>query len=628
MHLRSPKSIVRGRRPSWLMPLMVFVIVAGAFGGLHAVDRQHEIDEIRLQTSITAEQVAIRLQYYLEVRLAEIDILRKMFAEGRVRNEAHFRALADEVLISFSDIQSVNWVDGDGRIRWIQPESGNLAAKGALLRSHPVAGPILADIDRMGASKATPPVELIQGKRGVVAYFPIRGDGPAARRGYVSVVFRLRPIITGCLGADVPANFFYEIRDENRLVLATGRADAAVEDLFAACSLRFLDRTWRLSLAPRPHVVALHHDLAGWGVLALGLALGLTLAWDRWRLSFGRRSLETRTAELLAIYQAYPDIQIRVRADGTVLDCQSSLQSRLYLSPDRFLGRRLQDVLPGPIAGRFLEAIRRVAAEGDLVQFEYALDFEDGAEHYEARVVLLNPGELIVIAREITERKRAEHRQKLMMDELDHRVKNTIASILSLHEQTLASSDSMATYRDRFTDRLLAMARTHEALASAKWTGVSVRRLLRETLFAHVGENHARIRLAGDDVVLPARLSSVLCLVLHELTTNAVKYGSLSTAAGLVDIAWMRRAPSGPLELRWTERGGPAVTAPPKRGVGTSIIVGLVEFQLGGAADLAFPRQGMTAVLTLPIGDEHRDPRQFSSPVAAEDAAHAVTTGV
>jgi PAS domain S-box-containing protein len=200
---------------------------------------------------------------------------------------------------------------------------------------------------------------------------------------------------------------------------------------------------------------------------------------------------------------------------------------------------------------------------------------------------------------DISERKRSETRQKLMMTELDHRVKNNLAAVMALAEQTLRSSDTLEAFRDVFIGRLHALAHTHEALAHNRWEGIRLDEAARLTLGAYRRDNPSRVRIDGEPVVLPPRAALPLSLALHELATNAVKYGALSAPDGRIEVTWRRV--NGAAHVLWVESGGPAVHAPEQIGTGISLIRGLVRFELGGQVDLEYPPSGLVCRMQLPL---------------------------
>ena len=202
----------------------------------------------------------------------------------------------------------------------------------------------------------------------------------------------------------------------------------------------------------------------------------------------------------------------------------------------------------------------------------------------------------------MTGRKRAEERQRLLLAELDHRVKNTLATVSSVISQTAVGSTSVAVanFIKALDGRLRSMATTHELLSFGRWQGVSLTELVRQELAPYA--THHNTKISGPEVVLCPEAGQAVAMVLHELATNAAKYGALSARQGRVSIRWDRRLNGHPLHLVlvWEESGGPPVVAPGKASFGTSTIRDLIPYEFGGSVDLAFVPAGVRCRLELP----------------------------
>jgi two-component sensor histidine kinase len=189
------------------------------------------------------------------------------------------------------------------------------------------------------------------------------------------------------------------------------------------------------------------------------------------------------------------------------------------------------------------------------------------------------------------------------MGEIDHRAKNLLAAIQAMILLTRPSARSVDAYADTLTGRLHAMARAHDLLAREKWSGASLHDLIRNEFAAYVGEGSSAVEIAGEDVVLRPRAAQTLSLALHELTTNAAKYGALSVADGRVAIRTaIETTPAGrTLVLGWTEAGGPEVRPPERRGFGSLMIERSIGHELDGDASLEFDRDGVRCVFRVPL---------------------------
>ncbi len=206
------------------------------------------------------------------------------------------------------------------------------------------------------------------------------------------------------------------------------------------------------------------------------------------------------------------------------------------------------------------------------------------------------PASVSVQILDITERRRAEETQHLLIGELNHRVKNTLASVQAIAFQTLKGAPSPAEFADKFTGRLQALAQAHSLLSRQTWQSASLSQLVQDQL--DLGTiDEGRCSVSGPQVELPPNLALHLALVLHELGTNAAKYGALSNREGHVFIDW--RITDDRLLLSWRESGGPAVTPPTRKGFGTV----LVERSLlgeGGVVSADYPVEGVHWQFDLP----------------------------
>jgi PAS domain S-box-containing protein len=193
----------------------------------------------------------------------------------------------------------------------------------------------------------------------------------------------------------------------------------------------------------------------------------------------------------------------------------------------------------------------------------------------------------------ITERKRAETHLRLLVNELNHRVKNSLATIQAIAGQSFNGSQSLTQAREAFSNRIVALAEAHDLLTRENWESAELHELASHLTLLHGGP--ARFSLIGPAVRLSPRTALSLSMALHELATNAVKYGALSTAEGRVTIAWTVDIQDGAerLDLTWTETGGPPVTAPERRGFGSRLIERGLAAELSGEAEIRFEPTGV-----------------------------------
>ena len=211
---------------------------------------------------------------------------------------------------------------------------------------------------------------------------------------------------------------------------------------------------------------------------------------------------------------------------------------------------------------------------------------------------------------DITERKQSEEQRELLLAELTHRVKNLLAVLQALASQTSRNSASIEEFRTVFEGRLRALARAHALLFEGRWQGADLQTLIEQTLDAHRVDRPEAIEVAGPAVTLAPKQGLALGLALHELGTNAAKYGALSTGAGRIRITWEVEGRDGErcVRLEWRELGGPEVRPPTKHGFGTTLIERSFEHELGGAAELLFAATGLCCRASFRLDAAFREP--------------------
>jgi PAS domain S-box-containing protein len=210
------------------------------------------------------------------------------------------------------------------------------------------------------------------------------------------------------------------------------------------------------------------------------------------------------------------------------------------------------------------------------------------------------PERMVGINIDVTERKRAEEHQGLLIAELDHRVKNVLASVAVIAKRTSERSASNDEFIDAFDRRIQSMAETQALLSRSRWRGVSLADLVRRELAPYASGGNTLVK--GPYVGLTAAATQAMAMVLHELTTNAAKYGALSTPQGCVLVRWHRASNGGDptqLRLEWRESGGPAVTVPAQPSYGTSVIRDLIPYELGGTVEIDFAAGGVGCTIEI-----------------------------
>jgi PAS domain S-box-containing protein len=215
------------------------------------------------------------------------------------------------------------------------------------------------------------------------------------------------------------------------------------------------------------------------------------------------------------------------------------------------------------------------------------------------------PDRMVGVNIDVTDRKRAEEHQRMLVAELDHRVKNVLATVSAVASRTQDASLSGADFAARLAGRIQSMAATHELLSCRQWRGISMSELVRRELAPYRAKSNTVI--SGPDVTLSPEAGQTVSMVLHELTTNAAKHGALSTDDGLVSVRW-RRAwnTDASLCIEWQETGGPPVKAPRRSSYGSEVIRNLIPYELDGTVDLEFATEGVRCVVNIPATELSR----------------------
>ncbi|MBL8552779.1 MAG: PAS domain S-box protein [Phenylobacterium sp.] len=262
-----------------------------------------------------------------------------------------------------------------------------------------------------------------------------------------------------------------------------------------------------------------------------------------------------------------------------------------------------QRVVPEDLARMRAETTAALAAGKDLVAYEFRLTRPDGEVRWiegAARFVFDADGQprrMVGANVDITERKKAETHQRLLINELNHRVKNTLAIVQGIAWQSFRSAGAPRSATEAFEGRLRALASAHDVLTRQNWEAGPIAQIIAEAVAPH---HDGRIVADGPAVDLDPKAAVAVGLAMHELATNAVKYGALSSAGGRVDVTWTAEA--GRLHLTWRESGGPPVRKPAQRGFGARLLEqGLAE-ELRGSVRLSFAPEGLVCEVEATLG--------------------------
>ncbi len=207
------------------------------------------------------------------------------------------------------------------------------------------------------------------------------------------------------------------------------------------------------------------------------------------------------------------------------------------------------------------------------------------------------------VVRDISERKKAEEHRELLINELNHRVKNTLATVQSIASQSLRNSGASPEARQALEDRLIALSRAHNVLTRENWEGALLHEIVGDVFEPYRSDREGRIVYRGGRVHLVPRMALALSLALHELATNAAKYGALSNGTGEIHLSWMvdhtRSLPL--LLLRWEEKGGPTVVLPTRKGFGSRLIERSLAHDLNAEVRIDYAPAGLVCSVEAPL---------------------------
>ncbi|WP_234023033.1 AAA family ATPase [Sorangium cellulosum] len=294
--------------------------------------------------------------------------------------------------------------------------------------------------------------------------------------------------------------------------------------------------------------------------------------------------------------------------DGRIIDANDAFLSMLRYSRQDLAAEKIYWTESTPTEFREITegALDEIALTGEFRPFEKEFLRKDGS-----RVPVLLGGarfegsddQGVAFVLDVTERKEAEERQKLLLNELNHRVKNTLAIVHAIAVQTLRMADSPGAFTEALLARLLALSQTHNLLNQTSWQGAGLHDVVCAELAPHADGGADRVRLAGQAVRLRPEAAVTLGMVFHELATNAAKYGALSQPSGRVAVTWnvSTQAHEPLLRLEWQEANGPPVRPPRRKGFGSRLIERDLQRQLGREVRIEFLPEGVRCVMHLPL---------------------------
>jgi PAS domain S-box-containing protein len=339
--------------------------------------------------------------------------------------------------------------------------------------------------------------------------------------------------------------------------------------------------------------------------LSRGVQVGIGLdISERARADALRSTLLSDSQRLAAIVESSEDAIVSKDLNGIIVSWNQGAERLFGYTAEEVVGKPITILMPPDRVNEEPAILARIRRGERVEHFETIRRRKDGTQldiSLTISPVKNGRGEIVgasKIARNISDAKRMEEQRNLLIAELSHRVKNTLATVISIARQSFANPDA-AEARLSFDSRIRGMAQTHSRLAEASWSGVPLDTLLNDELAPYRREDGTNVKTSGPGVVLSARAALTLGMAIHELATNAAKYGALSNKKGKIDVSWSFVGNS--LHIAWIETGGPEVRLPTRSGFGRMLIERALASDLHGDVKLEFPPSGLRCMISIPI---------------------------
>ncbi len=312
---------------------------------------------------------------------------------------------------------------------------------------------------------------------------------------------------------------------------------------------------------------------------------------------------EQAAKRLASIVESSDDAIISKSLDGIIQSWNEGATRLFGYSAEEAIGRSVLMLIPADRQNEEPGIIERIRRGERVDHYETVRHRKDGSlvdVSLTVSPIRDASGQIVgasKIGRDISLRRQADATRQLLVSELNHRVKNTLAVVQAIVQQTLWNTKDPADFAARFSGRIQSLARVHTLLTDSTWQGADLRALIRDQLL-HGSVDETKLTAWGPTVLLMPQMTLHLALMLHELGTNSSKHGALSATGGWVTVNWSVKDET--LHLKWEERGGPTVIAPIKRGFGTRLIEQSAKSE-GGRAEMICDAKGVTWEITLPL---------------------------
>ena len=368
----------------------------------------------------------------------------------------------------------------------------------------------------------------------------------------------------------------------------------------------FGDRTWTVTVPPAEG----ENSTAAWlVVLVVGAGLATTVAVVAYLIGLSQTADATEArAQLRGMLDGLGPLAWLLTPDGEVMHVNRTASTALGRAESEIVGQPFWNLPLGPESAGEVERIRAAikrAANGEDVRFDLTLTGSEGDESvFDLWIRPLGPrpaAHLVASAADITDRHEGEQTQRLLMRELDHRMKNTLQVIQAVIRRTARTQGSIETFERSLLGRVGAMSRAHDLLAQERWLGAEMGTVIDQEVKSF--DPGGAIRASGPSIRLNPRAALSVALAIHELGTNAAKYGALASSGGTISLTWsIDRSGDQPMVvLRWQESGGPEVSIPENKGFGSMLIERSIAYELEGHAVLDYRREGLVCEIFVPF---------------------------